>query len=164
MLASALSLLALVLAGASDSTGATKSRNPLAGNWVGMTNSTNTYSGAPAPLSYRITRNGAVINFTTTVTLDKTPGGDSCPNPIQATVTMAPVKMTKTSTTYPKGKRFDFNGTGGSPPGALRVTGKINSGFRLMEGGIVFGGAGTVEVSPGVLCRTGAVHWTARRK
>lgn len=153
-----------------------KPKNPLAGNWVGSTASTITYSGAPAPLSYRITRNGTVVDFTTTVTLDRTPSGGNCPNPIQSTVAMPPAKMNKPSETYPKGKRFTFDGTNISPPARLYANGKVGigskqapgmksdfQGYRKMEGAITLGGQGTIEVSPGVICRTGAVYWSATR-
>ena len=79
------------------SAGKSKGKNRLAGNWVGATQMTNTYSGAPAPVSYRITKAGKVVNFATTVTLDKQPSGDACPTPIQQSFSVPPVKMVQPS-------------------------------------------------------------------
>ena len=149
-----------------------KAKNPLAGSWVGMTAATNTYSGAPAPVSYRITNGGKVVDFSTTVTLDKTPGGGPCQTPVEVTFTMPPVKMDTPSPTYPKGKRFSFSGTGGNPPGQGEANGKTGigsaqgatgfQGFRKMEGGIIWGVGGSISTPSGP-CRTGGVYWSATR-
>lgn len=165
--------LSLGLAAANPAGAKKKATNPLAGNWVGTTTMTNTYSGAPAPVSYQITNAGEVINFATTVTLNKQPSGGDCPTPMQATVSMPPVRMSQPSQVYPKGKRFTFDGTNIAPTAHLYVKGKTGigskqgstgfQGFRKMEGGIILGGLGTIEVAPGVICKTGAVYWSANR-
>ncbi len=61
--------LGLTAPAASSAGGKKEPVNPLAGRWVGMTESTTTYPGTPAPVSYRITNSGQVVDFTTTVTL-----------------------------------------------------------------------------------------------
>jgi hypothetical protein len=170
----ALVALSLGLAAANPASATKKkAKNPLAGNWVGTTTMTNTYSGAPAPVSYRITNAGEVVNFATTVTLNKQPSGGPCPTPILATVSMPPVRMSKPSETYPKGKRFTFIGTNVAPTAHLYANGKVGigskqgstgfQGFRKMEGAIILGGLGTIEVAPSVICKTGAVYWSANR-
>ena len=92
-----------------------------------MTAPTRTYQGTPAPVSYRITNGGKVVDFSTTVTLDKTPGGAPCPTPIDVTFTMPPVKMESPSPTYPKGKKFGFSGTYRSPNVSLMYARAIPS-------------------------------------
>jgi hypothetical protein len=68
---------------------------------------------------------------------------------------------------FSEGKNFNLSGTSnGSHPAPLFGTRAIAPPFskaRNMMGLFVLGGQGTIEVSPGVLCRTGTVYWTARR-
>jgi hypothetical protein len=146
-----------------------KPKNPLAGKWVGATafKPGVDYPGPYAPLSYRITRAGQVLDFSTSVTTYKTPSGGTCPSPILATVLMPPATLSEPVPGFPKGKRFSFVGmSNGSPPARLFGNGAVAPPYskaRNMTGLFVLGQGGPVEVSPGVLCRTGTVYWTAHR-
>ena len=150
---------ALALAGALIGSGLiadqsqAKTKNPLAGRWTGMTEVTPTWSGPPAPISFRITKAGYVANLTTSATLNQ------CATAATASVAMPPVRMNKPVPGYPKGKRFDYSGPGVQPSGQLGADGKIISA-RKMEGALLLT---QVEISPGVKCRTGNVHYTVKR-
>jgi hypothetical protein len=140
-----------------------KAKNPVAGPYVGTT-------VVGLPVSYRITNNGQVVDFATTVTLNLQGSSGSlrgpCPSLAQATVNMPPVAMIKRSNSYPKGKRFEFvgAGTGATPAVPLQVHGKFNAGFRHMEGGLTLGSPGApIQTPTGDRCRTSAVKWSANR-
>lgn len=143
-----------------------KPANRLAGRWEGTTKPTSTYSGPAAPVTYRITKSGQVLDFTTTVTTNKTPGGgEECATPIQVTATLPPVKLFKPDAYFPKGKRFEYRGFSGSPAASLQADGKVAPPYkpaRSMEGGLTMGMGSTI-VTPSGPCRTGAVYWSARR-
>jgi hypothetical protein len=160
-----IAVLALGLASVAGlaSAGEGGGKNPLAGSWTGMTNATPTWPGPAAPISFRITNSGKVVNLSTTVTLNiaqKAPNDAACLAAAPVAVTMPPVKMNKPSGTYPKGKRFDYHGPSVTPPGELLAQGKVNKGFRKMEGALLIR---NVEISPGATCKTGNVHYTVKR-
>ena len=145
------------------SAGKSAGKNPLAGKWSGVTNMTPTWPGPAAPISFQITKSGKVVNLSTTVTLNipqTAPSSADCQAAAPPAVTMPPVKMDKPSEVYPKGKRFDYTGPNGSSPGNLVAKGKVNSGFRKMEGAVLLR---DVEISPGSTCRTGNAHYTVKR-
>ena len=151
---------ALALAGALIGSGLiadqsqAKTKNPLAGRWTGMTGVTPTWSGPPAPISFQITNAGYVVHLATTATLNHCDATAAT-----ASVAMPPVRMNKSVPGYPKGKRFDYSGPGVQPSGQLGADGKIISTHK-MEGALLLT---QVEISPGVICRTGNVHYTVKR-
>jgi hypothetical protein len=164
-------LTAVTLAAVATSPAAAKKKkpaNPLAGKWVGETafKPGVDYPGPYAPLSYRITRAGRVLDFSTSVTTNKTPSGDPCPTPIFVTVLAPPTHLTTPVPGFPKGKKFTLSGTSnGSPPAQVSGTGAIAPPYskaRNMTGLMVVGQGGIV-VGPNVTCRTGVVYWRARR-
>ena len=137
--------------------------NPLAGKWVGTTQTTPTYSGPIRPITYRITNRGRVLDFSITGTLNLKPPRGPCPTRIEVTQTMPSVKMEKPTDFYPKGKRWLFQGPSTEGLGRMASVGKTISGFRSMEGAVVLGHAGGIATPSGP-CRSGNIHWTARRK
>lgn len=158
-------VLATVLFAAAAASSSAKAKNPLAGRWTGTTSPTPTWPGPAAPISFQITNSGRVVSLSTTVTLNVMLGKSTTPGDCQAAapvpVSMPAVKMNKTSATYPKGKRFDYDGPNASLPGTeLSADGKINSGFRKMEGALLVRDA---EIAPGTFCRTGNVHYFVKR-
>jgi hypothetical protein len=160
----AIALAAVLFAGAAAAASA-EAKNPLAGSWTGTTSPTPTWPGPAAPISFQITNSGRVVNLSTTVTLNVTMGKSTMPGDCQAAapvpVGMPPVKMNKPSASYPKGKRFDYDGPNASLTGTeLSADGKINSGFRKMEGALL---VSDVEIAPGAFCRTGNVHYFVKR-
>jgi hypothetical protein len=108
-----------------------------------------------------------VLDFSTTVTTNKTPSGGPCPTPIVATVLAPPTTLRSPVPGFPKGKRFQVYGTStGSPPAQFGGSGAIAPPYskaKNMTGLFVLGGGGTIVVSPDVICRTGSVYWTAHR-
>lgn len=152
---------ALALAGALIGSGLiadqsqAKTKNPLAGRWTGMTQVTPTWSGPPAPISFQITKGGYVVNLTSTVTLDWGSNPPGCNSAPPASVNMPPVRMNKPVPGYPKGKRFDYTG----PFPLIFADGKVITA-RKMEGALLLR---RVEISPGLICGTGNVHYTVKR-
>ncbi len=142
---------------------AAKETNPLAGKWVGTTQTSPSYSGPIRPITYRITNRGRVLDFSITGTLNKAPSGDPCPTPIEVTQTMPSVKMEKPTDFYPKGKRWQWDGPSTEGLGQMYSVGKTISGFRSMEGAAVLGQLGGIATPSGP-CRSGNISWTARRK
>jgi hypothetical protein len=155
--------IALALAGALIGSGLitdqsqAKTQNPLAGRWTGMTEVTPTWSGPPAPISFRITKAGYVVNLTTTVTLDWPAGNPpGCSSAPPAPVSMPSVRLNKPVPGFPKGKRFDYSSPG---PGLVHADGKVITA-RKMEGGL---NVRRVAVPAGLTCGTGNVHYTVKR-
>jgi hypothetical protein len=115
--------------------------------------------------NHQLGEGGQPLHNGPTVTLNVMLGKSTTPGDCQAAapvpVSMPAVKMNKTSATYPKGKRFDYDGPNASLPGSeLSADGKINSGFRKMEGALL---VRDVEIAPGTFCRTGNVHYFVKR-
>jgi hypothetical protein len=121
-----------------------------------MTEVTPTWSGPPAPISFRITNRGYVVNLTTTVTLDWSNNPPGCSSAPPASVSMPPVRLNKPVPGFPKGKRFDYSSPG---PGLIFADGKVITA-RKMEGALLLR---RVAVSPDLVCGTGNVHYTVRR-
>jgi hypothetical protein len=132
------------------------SKNPLAGQWKGMTEPTLTWAGPPAPISFQITNAGYVVHLTTTVALVWSNNPSGCSS-ATTPVSMPAVKLNKPVPAFPKGKRFDYSSAG---PGLVFADGKVITA-RKMEGGLLLR---RVEVSPGLVCGTGNVHYTVSRK
>jgi hypothetical protein len=133
-----------------------KTKNPLAGRWTGMTEVTPTWSGPPAPISFRITNAGYVVGLTTTVTLDWSNNPPGCSSAPPVSVSMPSVRLNKPVPGFPKGKRFDYSSLG---PGLVFADGKVITA-RKMEGGLL---VRRVAVAPDLTCGTGNVHYTVRR-
>jgi hypothetical protein len=173
-----LALVALIAiglaAGTTGPAGAMKKKvkNPLAGRYAGTTEEGGT-------VSFAITNAGRVVNFTagpTTLVCPQPSSDPSQPPPpnlvltTSATVTAAtPIPLRQPAPGYPKGKRFDYTGPGGSPAGTADIHGKLAVGFRGMEGSYylkrVQSGAltcrmRTIEESGGI----GLVSWDARKR
>jgi hypothetical protein len=151
-----------------------KLTNPLAGRYTGTTEDGGT-------VSFRITRAGAVRNFTAgPATLICTHPPVLSPEGVQvefppptvlttaATVSAAgPIRLAKPVAGYPKGKRFDYSGPGGNPQGIASITGKVAKGFRGMEGFYflkrVPSGNATCAMDAASTGGAGLVSWEARR-
>lgn len=131
------------------------SANPLAGRWTGTTQITPTWSGPPAPISFQITKAGYVVNLRTTVTLDWSNNPPGCSSAPPVAVNMPAVRLNKPVPAFPKGKRFDYTG----PYPLIHADGKVITA-RKMEGALLLR---QVEISPGVKCGTGNVHYTVKR-
>ena len=159
---------ALTVVGAQSAPGkpGQQPRNPLAGKWQGMTAPTDGYPGPRGPVSYRITKAGVVKGFEVTVTPNQGVGEVPCPTPVPVVVKLPPFNLSKPTTNFPKGKKFAFEGTATSPPGAVsELSVKVAPPFKAantMAGYIVAGIRKTIP-TPGGGCKTGLVHIDAHK-
>lgn len=144
-----------------------KPKNPLAGRWEGMTGPSGSYPGPPGPMSYRITKAGAVRDLSMTVTPNRARGDVPCPTPVAVVVTLPPFKLDKPTNNFPKGKRFDFEREAASPAGVLlELHGKVVPPFKAantMNGNALVGYGDGFLPTPGGECKTGGVAFEAHR-
>jgi hypothetical protein len=125
---------------------AAKVKNPLVGSYRGTTEE-------GTSVTFRITKKGKVVDFAGVVNI--------CPGSGQTATatTPGPIPLTNPVPGYPKGKRFDYFGPAGSPPGATSfIKGKVTTGTNF-QGKVDIG---HVPTSLGI-CGSGKVPYSARK-
>jgi hypothetical protein len=149
-------------------TGSATAKVNLAGNYSGTTSEGNS-------VTFRITKKGKVVNFAGVVNLGFSVDDACYGKGLTATVTApSPVGLTKRSSGYPKGKRFDYLGPGGNPPSSLGVyfKGKVTSGTNFagkLQFGVFPGSTLPPDVSPpdptspGTCSSKKGIYYTARK-
>ena len=187
-LLTALVATSLVATTGSPAAGKKKRQNPLAGSYSGQTTD-------GFPVNFRITNAGRVVGFGPAVLLglvDFNPATDKdlslvcpptgkgstcmveCPGLTTAAVSAPTLALSKPTQAFPRGKRFEYRGPGGSPPGNIAsgasapgISGSPQFGSRGFTG--TLSGRVSIQSVPvnGRTCASGqqtlTPRWEARR-
>jgi hypothetical protein len=153
-----------------------KVTNPLAGTYTG----TITEADGAHQFSFTIARSGAVLGFAPTIVLGNAnpdpgqspvfgPNGIGyypCPGIATATLSAPNLRLTKPVPGFPKGKKIQYEGPGGSPPGMVEITGAPQFGAGNRFTGVIKGNPGNngiKDVQAGSTTCGGGGYWQATR-